>query len=67
MPVTPLLIRTTDPDDDIVIATAISGNAEVICTRDRHFYSLTVQAACATFGIQIMNEVELLTMLRGVP
>jgi uncharacterized protein len=65
-PVTPPPIRTVDPDDDVVIATAIGGRAEVICTRDRHFFTSSVQAACATHGIRVLKEIDLLRELRSM-
>ena len=54
-----------DPDDDPVIGTAIVGRAEVICTRDRHFKNPHVQAYCAEHSIRIMNDIELLELLRA--
>ena len=53
-----------DPDDDIVVATAIAGEADVICTLDRHLRSLLVQAYCATFQIRVLSDIELLAELR---
>ena len=35
-------VVTADPDDDVVIATAILGEADAICTRNRHLYALDV-------------------------
>lgn len=55
-----------DPDDNAVIATAIDGHAEVICTRDRHFRNADVQAFCSNRGIHIMTDLELLDSLRQV-
>lgn len=53
-----------DPEDDLIIATAIAGQAEVICTLDRHLRHPDVQAYCAQHGIRIMTDVELLQLLR---
>lgn len=55
----------SDPDDNMVVATAVAGHADVICTRDRHIRHPLVQAYCATFGIRVLNEIELLLELRG--
>jgi putative PIN family toxin of toxin-antitoxin system len=52
-----------DPDDDPVIAAAIDGQVEVICTRDRHLRHPYVQAHCATHGIRVLNDTELLKEL----
>ncbi len=64
-PATPPPIRTQDPDDDTVIATAVAGLAEVICTWDRHLLDPSIQAACATLGIRVLKDVDLLRELRG--
>ena len=53
-----------DPDDDPIIATAIAGNAEVLCTLDRHFYRDDVRSYCAGRGVAVMSDVELLERLR---
>jgi len=55
-----------DPDDDVVVATAIMGRADVVCTLDRHLRSPLVQAYCATFQIRVLTDVELLAELRDV-
>jgi putative PIN family toxin of toxin-antitoxin system len=64
VPVSPPPITTHDPDDDLVIATALAGKAEVICTRDQHFYDPVVQSACTAHGIRIINDIDLLHELR---
>lgn len=64
-PVSPPPITTHDPDDDLIIATAIAGQAEVICTWDQHFFHPAVQAACAAHGIRILNDIDLLRELRA--
>jgi uncharacterized protein len=64
-PAIPPPLQTANPDDDLVIATALAGQAEVLCTRDRHLLNPLVQAACAVLGIRVLNEVDLLHELRG--
>ena len=67
--VTPFAIPavvSADPDDDQVIATAVAGQAEVICTRDRHLFHSYVQSACAALGIRIATDVDLLQELRAL-
>jgi predicted nucleic acid-binding protein len=54
-----------DPDDNAVIATAIAGQAEVICTRDRHFHRQDVIDFCSQHGIRILDDIELLNELRA--
>ena len=65
-PASPAPVRTRDPDDDQVIAAAVAGRAEVICTRDQHFFDPSVQCACAAHGIRILNDVDLLLELRAL-
>lgn len=55
----------SDPDDNAVIAAAIAGQAEVICTRDRHFRNQHVVDFCAQHGIRIIDEIALLKELRA--
>jgi putative PIN family toxin of toxin-antitoxin system len=52
-----------DPEDDLVIGTAVQGKADVVCTLDRHFQHPDVHAFCAPGGIQILSDVELLQIL----
>jgi predicted nucleic acid-binding protein len=53
-----------DPDDDPVVATAVAGRADVICTLDRHLYQPEVRAYCRERMIEIMGDAELLARLR---
>jgi len=53
-----------DPTDEPVLGTALAGQADVICTRDADFYAEDVQRFCASQGIQILTDVELLRSLR---
>jgi putative PIN family toxin of toxin-antitoxin system len=55
----------TDPDDDLVLATAVAGKCHVLCTRDRHLRHRVVQAYCATFGIRVLTDAELMTEFRS--
>lgn len=64
-PVSPPPIRTHDPDDDLLIAAAIAGQADIICTWDQHLFDPAVQAACAAHGIRILNDIGLLRELRA--
>ena len=54
----------TDPDDDVVLATAGDGQAEIIGTLDKHFAHPAVVAYCTTHGIRIMNDIDLIRELR---
>jgi uncharacterized protein len=56
-----------DPDDDPVIATAIVGHADVLCTLDRHLLHPNVQSHCETNGVRVMSDAALLNLLREPP
>src|SRR5687767_9100156 len=60
--VTPLVI--VDPDDDAVVATAITGKADVLCTLDRHLFHPDVMEHCRQRGVDVLTDVELLARLR---
>jgi putative PIN family toxin of toxin-antitoxin system len=53
-----------DPDDAHVLAVAIAGRADVICTLDRHFHQAKVRNYCRRHMIEIMDDVKLLSRLR---
>ena len=53
-----------DPADEPVLGTALAGNADVICTRDAHFFTEDVRRFSAARGIQILSDLELLRALR---
>lgn len=58
------VVVPTDRDDDVVIATAVAGRADVICTLDRHLHRQQVCDYCAERGIRILKDDELLRELR---
>ena len=62
--VEPVIVRPlvlSDPADDPVLYTAGDGEADVLCTRNiRHFDTAEVQRFCATRGIRIVTDVDLL-------
>ena len=53
-----------DPDDDPIVATAIIGKADVLCTLDRHIRDVSVKKYCAEHGISVLTDVELLRQLK---
>jgi uncharacterized protein len=53
-----------DPDDDFVIATAVDGQADVLCTWDRHFYTVAVTQYLAPLGVRVLRDVDLLQDLQ---
>lgn len=58
----PAVVR--DPDDDLVLQTAIAGRADALCTRDAVFQYGNVKEVCAAHGIRIVNDITLLQELR---
>jgi len=58
-------VVTHDPDDDIVVATAVAGKVAAICTLNRHFRHEDVVRYCRKQGIEIVGDVELLGRLRS--
>jgi putative PIN family toxin of toxin-antitoxin system len=55
----------SDPDDDLVLQTAIAGKAEVLCSRDTAFQDENVRQVCAAHGIRIVEDIILLHELRA--
>jgi putative PIN family toxin of toxin-antitoxin system len=55
---------TADPDDDPVLATALTGHADVLCTRDRHLLDTRIATFCQSHGVRVMDDRALLALLR---
>lgn len=53
-----------DPDDDHVVAAAVVAGADVLCTRNRHLRHEDVVAHCRRYGVEVMDDLELLRRLR---
>lgn len=56
----------SDPDDDPVVHTAVVGQADVLCTLNRHFYDSAVVEYCRSRGIVITSDAKLIRLLRDV-
>ena len=54
-----------DPDDDLVVHTAIAGRADVLCTRDSHLLDPRIAQYCTQRGIRMMDDIELYSILTG--
>jgi uncharacterized protein len=55
-----------DPDDDVVVATAVAGKGDVLCTRNRHLFHESVVDYCRQHAIEIMDDIGLLNRVREV-
>lgn len=53
-----------DPDDDPIVQTAVSGHADVLCTRDAVFRHPRVEEVCRAQGIRILDDITLMQELR---
>ena len=53
-----------DASDAHVLQTAVSGEADVICTLDSDFYAAEIAAFCAVVGITVLDDISLLDRLR---
>jgi len=53
-----------DRDDDYIVATAVMGRADVLCTRNRHLFHRRVVAYCGQRSIRVMDDLELLRRMR---
>ena len=58
---------TADPNDDPIIATAIEGQADILCTWDRHLTAPAVRQHLAQLGIRVLRDTELLSELSLPP
>lgn len=63
-PVVEAPVVLKDPNDDPVIYTAVSGNADVLCTLDRDFFEENVLQFAKRRGIRILTDLQLLSLLR---
>ena len=61
---TPPTVVPADPADDPVVATAIVGQATVLCSLDRHLHQPEVTAYCRAHGVEVIRDVELMQRLR---
>jgi putative PIN family toxin of toxin-antitoxin system len=52
-----------DLDDDVVVATAIVGKADFLCTWNRHLFHDDVVAYCGARSIEVVDDPELLRRL----
>ncbi len=55
---------TRDPNDVIVLQTALIGEADVLCTVDRDFFEPPASVFLAMQGIAVMTDVHLMRILK---
>src|SRR5437588_2444045 len=46
-----------DPKDDPIVQTAVAGQAEYLCTLDKHLFHRDVQAYCSGHGIRVVTDI----------
>jgi predicted nucleic acid-binding protein len=56
-------VVAADPDDDVVVATALFGHVDVICTWDKHLHEPDVRRHLRTAGIRVLRDEDLLREL----
>ena len=54
-----------DANDIVVIATAMAGTAEVICTTDEDFFTAPASEFLKSINVLVCTEVELIRRLRS--
>jgi len=52
-----------DPKDDPIVYAAVGAGANVQCTRDHDFYAPNVITFCRRYGVEIMDDVQLIALL----
>jgi len=55
---------TSDVKDVPILQTAVVGQVQVLCTRDRHLYEPMALAYCRSHGMEVMDDIALLALLR---
>jgi predicted nucleic acid-binding protein len=54
-----------DVNDIVVLQTAVIGEADVICTTDRHFFQPPASVFLQKLGIAVMDDIALIKQLRS--
>jgi putative PIN family toxin of toxin-antitoxin system len=55
-----------DPDDDLIVATAVAGKGDVLCTRNKHLFHPNVVNYCRRHAIEIMDDIGMLKRFREI-
>lgn len=59
-------VTTADPNDDPIVATAVIGKADVLCSNDHHLHSPEVVDYCRSHQVRVLNDIALLHELRAL-
>lgn len=59
----PLTEAIADPKDQAIIEAAVAGRVDAICTGDVHFEARSVREFLAGFGIAVVTDHNLITLL----
>jgi putative PIN family toxin of toxin-antitoxin system len=62
-----MLVSMRDPKDIVILQTAVTGDADIICTLDADFYADETKTYCETLGIEICTDSKLLARLKSKP
>jgi putative PIN family toxin of toxin-antitoxin system len=60
-----MLAPIRDRNDVIVLCTALSGEADALCSADRDFFEPPASIFLASYGIDMLTDVELMRKLGG--
>ncbi len=53
-----------DASDSAILATAVAGKADYLCTLDKDFYTPEVKTFCAREGIIVLDDLAMMRRLR---
>jgi putative PIN family toxin of toxin-antitoxin system len=54
-----------DASDSPILRAAIAGDADIICTRDKDFYTTEITVLCGKMGITVLDDISLMHRLRS--
>jgi putative PIN family toxin of toxin-antitoxin system len=65
VPDTSLAVPIRDATDIVVVQTAITGDAELICTVDADFYEAAIIRFLSQVGIKVLDDIAFMRILRA--
>lgn len=60
-----LIVPIRDANDILVAQTAVLGEADILCTKDKDFYDSTAEQFLGRFGIKVISDVHLIHQIRN--